>query len=113
MCINYIKGKFRNIYTKLVEMDRFKTHAAADVVASPIEKQEDLAQTLGEIDPGVYDFVLRCVTEPFKGKFIYINMSEEGEVIGSGDPLIDPQYVLYIGIYIYIYIGGRKPVHRG
>jgi len=34
----------------------------------------------------VVDFVLRCTDGPYKGNFVYINLTQEGETIGS-DPL--------------------------
>lgn len=45
------------------------------------------------ISDKVTDYVLRCVDGPFVGNFIYINLTEEGELIGS-----DPQseYTLFI-----------------
>lgn len=31
----------------------------------------------------VEDYVLRCVKGIYKNKFIYLNLSEDGEIIGS------------------------------
>ena len=31
-------------------------------------------------------YVLRCTDGIFQGKFLYLNMTDEGEIFGSGDP---------------------------
>lgn len=36
-----------------------------------------------DIDIGVYDFVMKCIEGPFAGKFIHLNTSPLGEVIGG------------------------------
>ena len=36
------------------------------------------------LDPGAYDYSLRCINGLFKDKFAYINLGSEGEIIGSG-----------------------------
>lgn len=38
-----------------------------------------------DIDIGVYDYVLKCIEGPFQGKFIYLNTSPMGEIIGGTD----------------------------
>ena len=45
------------------------------------------------LDPGVFDYSLRCVNGPFKDRFAYINLGPEGEIIGSG---ADPDVTLTI-----------------
>jgi len=45
------------------------------------------------ISDKVQDYVLRCIEGPFAGNFIYINLTEDGELIGS-DPQLD--YTLFI-----------------
>lgn len=42
-------------------------------------------QNLGEINDH-YNFVLKCTDGIFKGKFLYINTTPDGELFGSGDP---------------------------
>lgn len=32
------------------------------------------------------NYLLRCTQGEFKGRFLYINMSEGGEIFGSADP---------------------------
>ena len=48
------------------------------------------------------DYVLRCVKGIFGGKFIYINLTSDGEVFGS-DPNAD--------LTLYIENGGLSPKH--
>jgi hypothetical protein len=36
-----------------------------------------------DIDIGVYDYVLKCIDGPFQGKFVYLNTSPMGEIIGG------------------------------
>jgi hypothetical protein len=31
-------------------------------------------------------YVLRCISGEFQGRFLYINITEEGEIFGSADP---------------------------
>ena len=42
-------------------------------------------QKLGEINDH-YNFTLKCTDGIFKGKFLYINTTPDGELFGSGDP---------------------------
>ena len=41
-----------------------------------------------DIEEKIVDFVLRCIKGIFKGKFIYLNLTPEGETFGS-DPNSD------------------------
>ena len=40
-------------------------------------------ETFYDIDLGVFDYVFKCVSGPFKTKYFYINTSPHGEVIGG------------------------------
>ena len=44
------------------------------------------------IDEIIIDFIIRCVKGIYRNKFIYINLINDGEIIGS-DPT-DPQVTL-------------------
>ncbi|EGR27968.1 hypothetical protein IMG5_185510 [Ichthyophthirius multifiliis] len=61
----------------------------------------DLIQERFQNDVPSY-YILRCIEGPFAGNFIYLNLTEEGEVIGS-DPQQD--YTLYIEN------AGLSPIH--
>lgn len=41
-------------------------------------------------------FLLRCTEGIFQGKFLYINMTPDGEVFGSGDPELNEDITMYI-----------------
>jgi hypothetical protein len=43
----------------------------------------DIKEKFFDIDIGVYDYVLKCIDGPFIGKFVFINTSPLGEVIGG------------------------------
>ena len=50
-------------------------------------------------------YVLRCTDGIFEGKFLYLNMSNEGEIFGSGDP------DKYADITMYIEKAGLSTYH--
>jgi len=50
----------------------------------------------------IVDYVFRCVKGIFSGKFIYINLTADGEVFGS-DPNAD--------LTLYVENGGLSPKH--
>ena len=37
------------------------------------------------LDPGAYDYSLRCINGLFKDRFAYINLGPDGEIIGSAN----------------------------
>lgn len=41
-------------------------------------------------------YLLRCTQGEFKGRFLYINMTEGGELFGSADPEEHQQITMYI-----------------
>ena len=41
-------------------------------------------------------FVLRCTAGEFNGRFLYINMTECGELFGSADPDENENITMYI-----------------
>lgn len=43
------------------------------------------------------DYTLRCVEGPFAGNFVYLNLTEDGELIGS-DPETNTLYIENDGI---------------
>lgn len=66
------------------------------------EKMKSCALTMGQVEEIIVDYVLRCVKGIFGGKFIYINLTSDGEVFGS-DPNAD--------LTLYIENGGLAPKH--
>lgn len=47
-----------------------------------------------QIDIGVFDYALRCIEGPYRGKFFHINTSPNGETIGGApgyDKLRNPE----------------------
>jgi hypothetical protein len=55
------------------------------------------------LDPGAYDYSLKCINGPFKDRFAYINLGPGGEIIGSSseeevtltidDESIEPKHI--------------------
>ena len=46
-------------------------------------------QEIQDSEPDIntyYNYVLRCTDGMFKGKFLYVNTTPDGELFGSGDP---------------------------
>jgi hypothetical protein len=41
-------------------------------------------------------YLLRCTDGIFKGKFLFINVTPDGEVFGSGDPEQNQDITMYI-----------------
>lgn len=41
-------------------------------------------------------YVLRCIQGEYSGRFLFINMTEGGEVFGSADPEENQQITMYI-----------------
>ena len=41
-------------------------------------------------------YVLRCIQGEYTGRFLFINMTEGGEVFGSADPDENEQITMYI-----------------
>ena len=73
-----------------LERERVQRHELAPLIEShnhkkPFNKLEDTKQ-----------FLLRCTDGIFQGKFLYINMTPDGEVFGSGDPEINEDITMYI-----------------
>jgi len=52
-------------------------------VANLSEQFFEVKEKFFDIDIGVYDYVLKCIDGPYLGKFVYINTSPNGEVIGG------------------------------
>lgn len=72
--------------------------------ASTIEETMKSTQIIpiSQVDEIIVDYVLRCIKGIFSGKFIYINLTPEGEIFGS-DPNAD--------LTLYIENGGLSPKH--
>jgi len=58
-----------------------------------IEQRFEQAERTESIEDPIVDYVLRCIKGIFVGRFIYINLTEEGETFGS-DP--DADLTMYI-----------------
>jgi hypothetical protein len=58
--------------------------------------------TTAKVDDVIRDYVLRCTKGIFKGKFIYLNLTSDGETFGS-DPEAD--------LTMYIENAGLSPKH--
>ena len=73
-----------------LERERVQKHELAPLIEAynhkkPFSKLEYTKQ-----------FLLRCTDGIFQGKFLYINMTPDGEVFGSGDPEINEDITMYI-----------------
>ena len=64
----------------------------AEILEEVLERGEDIPTK--DISNGLVDYSLRCVKGIHRGKFLYMNLTPEGEMIG-GDPN-DPQLTLYM-----------------
>lgn len=72
--------------------------------ASTIEETMKTTQTIpiSQVEEIIVDYVFRCIKGIYSGKFIYINLTPEGEVFGS-DPEAD--------LTLYIENSGLSPKH--
>lgn len=66
------------------------------------------------LDPGAFDYSLRCINGPFRDRFAYINLGPEGEIIGSSteedvtltieDESVEPRHAKIVFTPEYQYI---------
>lgn len=56
-----------------------------DLKAYLLKKNLDFDMNVSEIEDNGTDYVLRCIKGMYRGMFIYLNLLDTGEVIGSDD----------------------------
>lgn len=69
-----------------------KIHIFAETIDQILNRGEDIPTK--DISNGLVDYSLRCLKGIHRGKFLYLNLTPEGEMIG-GDPN-DPALTLYM-----------------
>jgi len=86
-----------------MEEHRFQKAEESGAVVASVEEALETEECISEIgifftknewnkkkiDPGAFDFSLKCLNGTYEDNFFYINLSEKGEILGSGDPNVE------------------------
>lgn len=72
----------------------------AETIEEKIKNSQPIS--MSQVEELIVDYILRCVKGIFSGKFIYINLTSDGEVFGS-DPNAD--------LTLYVENAGLSPKH--
>ena len=82
----------------MVEREKQRSHEiereAANQLAPLLDEAKQLKQFASLADTRKY--MLLCTDGIFKGKFLFLNMTADGEVFGSGDPEQHDDITMYI-----------------
>lgn len=80
----------RTSSNSLHQLTTYNGQAIAEEIGEKIKAGQDIAASRlalikGSLTNGIIDYSLKCVTGPHKNSFIYINLTPEGEILGSDD----------------------------